>query len=81
MADPIIPPDPFSNNAIKQAIQGVDNLPAEQVQLGVDATATDIGIEAEGRKDLGRGWFTGFDAQWWKTQGWKAAGLIGWQKK
>ena len=76
-------PNPFSDAALKAAADKVENLPSNQVQLGVTYTQQNgIEAEVEGEKDLGSdGWFVAADATW--SQRLKAAGMIaiGWRQK
>lgn len=72
--------DPFSNDAIKKAVDEVKDLPANQVQLGVVKTSTDEGVELEGEKDFkvkGADAFVAGDVSWFQKAKWKAAGWVG----
>ena len=76
------PRDPFSDSVIAAAVKKLPDLPTEQVTVGVTATkGSDVGVEVEANKELGKGWFTEADASWWKQAGWKAAAMVGWRKK
>lgn len=73
--------DPFSDGVLGKAVEALAHLPPDQVQLGVDATASDQGVELEETTDLGKGFFAEGDASWWRKAGWKAAAVFGWRKK
>lgn len=91
MNDPILfppkrtptPDDPFSETAIAQAEVPVENLPDNQVQVGITDTQTDgLGVEAEGKKELGTsGWYIAGDATFTQRLGLGVAAILGWKSK
>lgn len=76
-----MPNDIFSDEALKSAVKKLPDLPPEQVNVGVVAKDGDIGVEVEGNKQLGNGFFVEGDASWWKTKGYQVAGWFGWKGK
>lgn len=75
----IDPDDPFSDSALAAAVKKLPDLPAAQVTLGAVAQNGDVGIELEGNKQLGKGWFVEGDASWWRKAGYTVAAMIGWK--
>lgn len=75
------PTNPFSQQAITQAVKDLPTLPENQVNIGMVATKDDQGAEIAAEKDWKNGLFVSGDASWWRTAGWKAAAWFGWKQK
>lgn len=74
--------DPFSDANLQKAAQDLQNIPHNQVQGGlVDDATNGLGIEVEGEKDLGNGWYAEGDATWWQRTGYVIKAMFGWRGK
>jgi hypothetical protein len=72
----------FTSEYIAKTLnETLPNLPAEEAHVGAVVEKGDIGVEAEVRKELGKGVFVAGEGSWFARAGYRAAAMIGWKKK
>lgn len=71
----------FSPEATATQVKKLEQLPTEEVHVGVVAKPGDVGVEAEASKALGKGWSIAGTFDWMKNAGWSAVGGFNWKGK
>lgn len=61
------------------AIRDVENLPTNEAEIGVVATADDVGVQGRVSKTFGEAWRAGATGQWFRDKGWQVAAFLGWR--